>query len=359
MYSHCIFCRQGLGSNEVIETFPVGRRLAFDAAKGRLWVVCPRCERWNLSALEERWEAVDECERQYRSTRLRVATDNIGLARLSEGLELVRIGRPERPEFAAWRYGDRFGRRRRRRVLQAGLGLGAVGLVAAGGWAWGISALGLWYTLFKEARNATRGDPDRVVAHLAVDGEPHLKLKRRDLPNVFVLPSESRESWQLVVPGKGGEHRLSGERALHTAGLLLPHLNHYGGSARGVQEAVRYLSQLRHPTDAFAQVAAWKREHGTTARPEHEWLAARMPFSSRRIADYPATVRLALEMAAHEETERRAMEGELAFLARAWEEAERIAAIADTLGVASRIERSLQRLRGKAANGEGGRGADG
>ena len=54
MYKTCIFCRKPLGSNEVVEAFPVGRRLAFDATKGRLWVVCGHCERWNLTPLEER-----------------------------------------------------------------------------------------------------------------------------------------------------------------------------------------------------------------------------------------------------------------------------------------------------------------
>jgi hypothetical protein len=41
--------------------------------------------------------------------------------------------------------------------------------------------------------------------------------------------------------------------------------------------------------------------------------------------------RLALEMAANEDSERRAMEGELAELEAAWREAEEIAAIADNL----------------------------
>jgi len=40
---------------------------------------------------------------------------------------------------------------------------------------------------------------------------------------------------------------------------------------------------------------------------------------------------VALEMALHEETERRAMEGELKLLEAAWREAEEIASIADTL----------------------------
>ena len=103
MYATCLFCNRPLGANESIEHFPVGRRLAFDSAKGRLWVVCPSCERWNLTPLEERWEAIEEAERLYRGTRLRVATDQIGLARLRDGTELVRIGEPLRPEFAAWR----------------------------------------------------------------------------------------------------------------------------------------------------------------------------------------------------------------------------------------------------------------
>ncbi|HEX8904114.1 MAG TPA: hypothetical protein VF771_04690, partial [Longimicrobiaceae bacterium] len=43
---------------------------------------------------------------------------------------------------------------------------------------------------------------------------------------------------------------------------------------------------------------------------------------------------LALEMALHEEQERRAMQGELALLESAWREAEEIAAIADKLAEA-------------------------
>ena len=76
MFSTCIFCNKPLGRNESIETFPVGERLAFDPARGRLWVVCRSCERWNLSPLEERWEAIEEAERLYRDTRRRVSTEN-------------------------------------------------------------------------------------------------------------------------------------------------------------------------------------------------------------------------------------------------------------------------------------------
>src|SRR5919109_916505 len=121
MYSTCLFCYADLKSNEAVERFPVGRRLAFDAAKGRLWVVCPRCGRWNLSPLEERWEAIEQCERLYRGTRLRASTDNIGLARLRSGLELVRIGPALYPEIASWRYGARLLQRDVEQGSDAGL----------------------------------------------------------------------------------------------------------------------------------------------------------------------------------------------------------------------------------------------
>src|SRR5687767_11410764 len=120
MYSTCLFCNKPLGENRVLEQFPVGRRIAFDPDRGRLWVVCRSCERWNLSPIEERWEILETCEREFRDTRIRTSTENIGLARLPEGLELVRIGQPMRPEFAAWRYGDQFGRRRKNAMMKIG-----------------------------------------------------------------------------------------------------------------------------------------------------------------------------------------------------------------------------------------------
>jgi hypothetical protein len=57
--------------------------------------------------------------------------------------------------------------------------------------------------------------------------------------------------------------------------------------------------------------------------------------------------RLALEMALHEEAERRAMQGELAELERAWRDAEEVASIADDLLVPSGVRSALERLRGK------------
>src|SRR5881275_577883 len=110
MYTSCLFCHTDLNANHFLPTFPVGRRLAFDTKKGRLWVICTRCGRWNLTPLEERWEAIDESERLFRGTRLRMSTDNIGLAQFRGGFELVRVGPALLPEIASWRYGTRLAR---------------------------------------------------------------------------------------------------------------------------------------------------------------------------------------------------------------------------------------------------------
>ena len=105
MYSTCTFCYAALGTNDVIETFTVARRVAFDPGKGCLWAICPHCTRWNLAPIEERWEAVEECERRFRATTLRYSSGNIGLAWLHGDVELIRVGPALRPEVAAWRYG--------------------------------------------------------------------------------------------------------------------------------------------------------------------------------------------------------------------------------------------------------------
>ena len=45
----------------------------------------------------------------------------------------MRIGRALRPEFAAWRYGDQFGRRRKRAMVYGAAGVTVLGAVAIGG----------------------------------------------------------------------------------------------------------------------------------------------------------------------------------------------------------------------------------
>jgi len=318
-----MFCNLPLGANEIVEAFPVGRRLAFDQAKGRLWVVCRACERWNLSPLEERWEAVEACEKIFRDTRLRVSTDNIGLARLKEGLELIRIGEPVRGEFAAWRYGDQFGRRRRRALVVAGAGLAAVGAIVAGSAALAGGIGGGGYGLFQLARAAIQGSPRKVVARVTT-AEGVLKVRRKDLERAIMVHHPVADGeWSLHIRAGKESRILSGEDARIAAGLLLPAINRYGGNRKQVQDAVQQIETVGDPSRYALDLLV--RSAGRVRRP----LLGAPPGTS--LTALASEERLALEMAVHEEAERRAMSGELWLLEQAWKNAEHIASISDDL----------------------------
>lgn len=326
MFSTCIFCHAPLGANETLEHFPVGRRIAFDAAKGRLWVVCRKCERWNLSPLETRWEAIEESERLFHNTRLRVSTDNIGLARLAEGLELVRIGEPLRPEFAAWRYGDQFGRRRRRAVLIGGGIVVAVGAVVAGAAAAGVG-IGGFGGVWGNIPNIINGM--RVVRIRTPDGR-ELKVRGTRLSAVRFHGDPDSGEPVLSLKLRSGTESFRGEAALAAAGKLLPAINPTGGGKRTVAEAVRAIEE-RQGSEGFleAYLAQMRQRPG--------W--------NTTVAKAPAPTRLALEMALHEEAERRAIAGELEILEAAWREADEIAGIADNLLVPAEVERKMGEMK--------------
>jgi len=329
MYTHCLICTADLGRNETVEAFPVGRRLAFDAAKGRLWVVCRRCERWNLTPLEERWEAIEQCERRFRDARTRVSTENVGMARLKEGLELVRIGKPERPEFAAWRYGDQFGRRLRRNVLL----MGAAG-VAGYGLASGMAMLPLGSASASVVFTFLHSIYRRLtpIERLRDQHGAPLVVRHGSLSSLRVRPTSSADGWALDVEHEGGTTALEGEPARRALAQLLPHINDFAGSARGVKRAVARLEEAGGP-DNFMRFRIARRRGGAAATPDG--------ISPMYL---PSADGLALEMAVHEESERRAMEGELAVLEERWKDAERIAAIADDLLVPRGVGETLARL---------------
>src|ERR1700761_7363783 len=299
MYATCLFCNKSLGANETFESFPVGKRLAFDAAKGRLWVVCPSCERWNLSPLEERWEAIEHAERLYRDTRARVATDNIGLAKLRDGTTIVRIGTPMRPEFAAWRYGDQFGRRRNRQLLIAGGSLPLRGGVVVGGIAaagaigpsaWLISRLGA---------TIINGRPNEVVATLATDGHGMVRVERRHL-NETQISRAADGSMAIDLRFKNGQARFEGREAEKVAAAVIPKVNRFGGSKQSVADAVAEIEREGGPQaylDSLTRVShAWTRKGETGKRRGR----AQLEFKNG-LFGLPAAHRLALEMSLHEE----------------------------------------------------------
>lgn len=375
MYSTCTFCYAALGTNSVLETFAVSGRVAFDPKKGCLWAICRHCAGWNLAPIEERWEAVEECERRFRATSLRYSSGNIGLAWLHGDLELIRVGPALRPEVAAWRYGRILTRRRsigRRTVEQL-----AMAVVR------GI------YTI-TATRRARHRDPRAALAQtvLAVYGnrvldlvhlpalppstEPDAEIpvavvRYRHLVNAALVRPEPGRPWALHIPHDHGVLAIEGDEGVRAAARVLAVIN---GTERGggfshdlIETAVRKVDESAFPGSYFNRVLAlalrshWGRgsepEEGSqlarrvddleVASSDIERLAFRLTGRtfwghggigsepSAALLDVPLVDRLALEMAAHEESERRALEGELGELEEAWREADEIATIADAL----------------------------
>lgn len=350
LFTHCIHCIRDLGRNESLETFQVGTRLAFDGAKGRLWVVCAHCGRWNLSPLEERWEAIEDAERQFRDSRLRVATDQIGFAKLRSGLELVRIGAPQRPEMAAWRYGDQFGKRRKRQMLITGAVTGSAAAILGGVAFVGVSMAsfagiyanaGIWDALIN-------GRGSTVVARI-FDANGDLLTVKRSHARMSTLEHTSRDApMRLRLEHANGQTILTGSDAQRAAQQILPTVNRFGGSKKSVQMAVRQLEEIGDPArvasyiqNRLGAVPSAKRWKRSKSRWGSDGMVSKLPGALHNL---PVHDRLALEMALHEESERRAMDGELAELERAWRDAEVVANIADNMFTPADVQATLERL---------------
>jgi hypothetical protein len=371
MYSTCLFCSAGLGRNEAIESFPVGRRVAFDAWKGRLWAVCPRCGRWNLAPLEERWEAVEAADRLFTDTRARVHSENIGLCRLRDGTRLVRAGKALPGELAAWRYGGEFISRRRRNISVGAAVLAGTGAVAAGipllvGTSVPLAAISIGLNLSGQWR--MRAEQQRVVHRIAADNSPtgdDMVIRRIHMHDAVLTQADDGIAVELppAVLGQAGQPArggpagavpallVSGEPARRLLARAMTDYNRRGAKRGHVQAALDSIERLGG-VDAFERYAA---TYGAVlARPQLGRRRARNSYSLRQVigtfrgeilpvekyrsafADdarprLSNTDALALEMVLNDEAERRALDGELAALEAAWREAEEIAQIADAL----------------------------
>lgn len=370
MYATCTFCYASLGRNEGIEAFPIGQRVAYDPAKGCIWAVCPHCARWNLAPLEERWLAVEECERRFRATALRYSSGNIGLAWLREQMELIRVGPALRPEVAAWRYGRIL--THRRPIASRTLERAAAAVAGAA-------------RSFTSARRNLARDSRAVVARLVLGvwgnrvldvvhlpsteatDVPIAVIRLRHLAQAALVRPEPGHPWALQLPHDHGTLTMTGDDGIRAAARALAIIN---GTQRGggfphelLESATRKVDESALPDSYFNRVLAialrsqWGRDAvdaSTTATSGSVDALERASTDVERLAyrltgrtfwghggigsepatallDVPLVDRLALEMAAHEETERRALEGELEALADAWREAAEIADIADAL----------------------------
>jgi hypothetical protein len=191
-----------------------------------------------------------------------------------------------------------------------------------------------------ETRSAQRRlrDDNGVVMLTWDRALDRVRLRAGTAPQPWSL--DVRTVNRLLEPGESyiepdaRHYRLTGARALRALAVLMAHANAAGGTRGNVQHAVRMIDRAR-TADAFLAGA--------------EEAARRQGLGYRDVWAMPLEIRLALEMAAHEDAERRALEGELAELERHWREAEEVAAIADALPVAPAVEEKLDSLRAARA----------
>lgn len=338
MYRTCLHCHASLGDNTLIEHFAIGRRLAFDADKGRLWVVCTKCRRWNLTPIEERWEAIEECEKSFRATSQRASTDNISVATTKEGLELVRIGNPLIPEMAAWRYG----RELQRRWLTRGVPFtaGLMGFFTLDGLVQGqvlpmtvglgimvAAALPVGFLVRRRARvrlALPSGRVKTIHAFAVVAGRESYKNQTSRL-----VPLEDGR-WGIEYGSEAGV--VSGTSGTHFLRGVLTAMNFLGARRKRVNEATSLISAAG----------------GSQAYVE-KLVKASIRVGAPVLNELPPDMRFALEMALHEDSERIALQGDLRELNEEWALAESIAQIADNMflpeGVAERHNQLLAGAR--------------
>jgi hypothetical protein len=332
MYRHCIYCSGDLGANEALEGFPVGRTISFDAAKGRLWAVCAKCARWNLAPIEERWEVIEGAERLFRDTRLRVQSENVGLAKLRDGTRLIRVGAALQGEMAAWRYGSTLEQRRKKyMVMSAAVAVGATAVLGGIAWAGMGGMLGMFGGLWQEHQR--KRVVHYVPGHASPDGRGRT-IRRWHVEGAW-LEEDPENGVALHVPdtnlekprtdwsgnpkyNPAGVLALTGQDARRALERSLVRVNEKGGKRDQLREAVSLIA------------AGGPEEYIRATARRRVTLGKRSDWERRRITPVSA---LALEMALHEEQERRAMEGELSILEAAWRDAEPIAAIADRLAL--------------------------
>jgi hypothetical protein len=253
-------------------------------------------------------------------------------------LELVRIGLPLPTDFAAWRYGDQFGRRGRSTLYKAAgiVTLGAAAVV--GGMTIGAFSLGaiLLYPRLERFRENQRRN--RFIARVPRwTGDP-FTVRGEDLAAVRLVPDrEADGGWKLMFAHDAGDEMLVGAEAINALALLTPRINIGGAPGRTVRQATRRLEAFDDVTQYLLPAAHVAEFRGP---------------GQKNVANLPLATRLAIEMAANDENERHAMEGDLGLLELDWKEAEEIAAIADGLLVPEGVEERLEEMRRDGSKAE-------
>lgn len=355
MYNRCHLCRASLGTNSLVTHMPVGRKLAYDGQRGRLWVVCRRCGEWNLTPVEERWEALAECEALFAKAEARASSGSVGIARLP-GLELLRVGDALPDDIANVRYGDRLRRRRRRTLLLRG-GVVGVGVALTGGLIAASVSVGSLYigaysallgTVLAVRLSGTVG-PGSTLRFRDGDGR-RIRLPRSLVNRITLQREEERRGHHeltltvyLEEPRttytqrrrrerqEGAMLKYRGKAMLPVLKAVLPWLNWWGGSERELRGAALVVDRA---------------ERGREGRVRPAWESvARSAIQHETLGATDSVTRLALEMAVTEALEVRALAREAGSHEDESQRAEEIAAIADDMFLPASITDWIARRR--------------
>jgi hypothetical protein len=324
MYTTCAFCNGKLDGDGGPSGLGVGKRLAFDEWRGRLWVICPKCTRWNLAPLDERLERVEALARAARDGRVAAASGQVALIRC-QGYDLVRVGRPPRLEFATWRYGERLKARQRDQLkfvvplTVATVGLAVAVNVAAGGsvgvFVWNVPNLArAMYTGIIGRRAVTLVEPPICERCGSV-----MRLRAKHVAHARIVP-DAQTGLGLVLSCP----------SCHAEGAQL-----VGTDAQAaLRQGLTYLALRRRGRERAADAARVVEGAGGPDRLIRD--IARRELTLRSFAP---DRRLALEMAVDEQAELAALECQ-------WRVAEEIAEIADgQLSTTAEVEEELRRLK--------------
>jgi hypothetical protein len=329
MYTTCAFCSAAFDGDGGPSGLGVGRRLAFDEWKGRLWVVCIKCARWNLTPLDDRLERIEALARSAQDGRLLASTEQVSLLRWQQ-YDLVRVGKPPRVELAGWRYGERLRARSRERakvvvpLTLAAVGLGIAANVAIGGSlgfaVWNVGRLAdSVYVGIVGGRRVSLVEPP-ICDHCGT----LLELKAKHVQHARVIADARHDLGVLVSCPRCRREAalLTGADAQAALRQGLTYLNVRRASRRKADDAAQVVDAAGGPDRLIRDVA--RRE-----------LTLRSLRAERQ---------LALEMAIDEQAEAQELE-------RQWREAEEQAEIADgTLSSNTAIEEALKRFKRRAGD---------
>lgn len=326
MFRRCGFCNTAFDGDGGPSGLGVGRRIAFDEWKGRLWVVCPRCSRWNLTPFDDRLERIEAVARAAQAGRIAASTDQVALIRW-EKYDFVRVGKPPRVEIATWRYGERLRNRQRERMkvvvplTVAAIGLGIAANVAAGGGfgvlVWNIHRAVDWVYL----RIVGSRRIPLIESPICARCGSIMELRARHVQHARVVPDAHADMGVLLSCPRCHQEgaQITGSEAVQVLRQGLTYLNLVRGGRRRAEDAAREVDRVGGP-DSLLRDVAQRELTLRSLRPERG---------------------LAFEMAVDERAEVEELEQQ-------WREAEEIADIADgTLGSSTEVEDELRRLKNR------------